>query len=97
MGYDEYRRQRHGQTDAKDTYGLLSEHSHPNSACFLPYYQHIGREVRFVAPAANTSLLGEERCLIDLMMFLNVLLELGREKVVRAQIVAILNELAGLV
>jgi hypothetical protein len=94
--YDEYRRQRQGHADAKDSYGLLSEHSHPNSACFLPYYQYVGWEVRFVAPSPDTSLLGEERCLIDLMMFLNVLLELGREKVVRAQIVAILKELAAL-
>ena len=94
--YEEYRRQMHGHADAKDTYGLLSEHSHPNSACFLPYYQYIGREVRFIAPSPDTSLLGEKRCLIDLMMFLNALLKLGQERAVRAQVVATLKELAGL-
>jgi hypothetical protein len=35
--------------EAEDTYGILSEHSHPNSACFLPYQEFAGSEVRFVA------------------------------------------------
>jgi hypothetical protein len=46
--YEEYRRKERGNADAKDSYGLLSEHSHPNSACFLPYCQYSGDEVRFV-------------------------------------------------
>jgi hypothetical protein len=94
--YEEYRRTERGNADAKDSYGLLSEHSHPNSACFLPYYQYIGDEVRFVAPSPDTSPLGMERPLIDLTWFLDTLLGLGREKVVRAQVRAVLNELADL-
>jgi hypothetical protein len=44
-----YQRQVHGDGDAKDSYGLLSEHSHPNSACFLPYCEYRGAEVRFIS------------------------------------------------
>jgi hypothetical protein len=93
---EEDRRQGHRNPDAKDTYGLLSEHSHPNAACFMPYCEYVGNEVRFVPSSPDTSLLGVERPLIELMMFLDALLELGREKVVRAQVLAILNELAAL-
>jgi hypothetical protein len=92
--YEKYQRQLYGHLDARDSYSLLSEHSHPNSACFLPYYEYIGREVRFIAPPADASLLGEERCLIDLMMSLAELLALGRENVVSAQVIAIVKELA---
>ena len=94
--YDEYLRQVGKKADAKDTYGLLSEHSHPNSACFNRYCSYVGREVRFVAPSADASLLGEERYLIDLLLMLDQLLKLGREKVVRRQIVAILTRIAEL-
>jgi hypothetical protein len=78
------------------SYGLLSEHSHANSACFLPYCQYAGDEVQFVTPSPDTSPLGMERPLIDLIWFLDTLLGLGREKVVRAQVRAVLNELADL-
>jgi hypothetical protein len=94
--YDEYLRQVGKKADAKDTYGLLSEHSHPNSACFNRYCNYVGREVRFVAPSADASLLGEGRYLIDLLIFLDQLLKLGREKIVRKQIIAILTRIAEL-
>jgi hypothetical protein len=94
--YEEFRRTERGNADAKDSYGLLSEHSHPNSACFLPYYQYTGDELRFVVPSPDTSPLGMERPLIDLTLFLDTLLGLGREKIVRAQVRAVLNELAAL-
>jgi hypothetical protein len=95
-GYEEYRRQRFGVSDARDTYGLLSEHSHQNAACFHPYCKYFGPEVRFVAPSPDTSLLAEKRCLIDLVLALEALLRLARERVVCKQLVAILKELASL-
>jgi hypothetical protein len=94
--YEEYQRQAGMTANAKDNYGLLSEHSHPNSACFNRYCKYEGREVRFVTPSADASLLGEERYLLDLLMLLNKLLGLGRERVVRKQIIAILTEIAEL-
>jgi hypothetical protein len=94
--YEEHQRQAGMTANAKDTYGLLSEHSHPNSACFNRYCTYVGREVRFVAPSRDASLLGEERYLIDLLLFLDQLLKLGKEKVVRKQIVAVLTRIAEL-
>jgi hypothetical protein len=94
--YNEYLRQAGKKADAKDTYGLLSEHSHPNSACFNRYCNYVGRQVRFVAPSADASLLGEERYLIDLLLFLDQLLKLGKEKIVRKQIIALLTRIAEL-
>jgi hypothetical protein len=94
--YEEYRRQQYGRPDAKDSYGLLSEHSHPNSACFNPYCKFVGWEVRFVPPSPDSSLLGEERCLIDLMLFIETLLGLGNEKTVRSQVIATLTRIGDL-
>jgi hypothetical protein len=94
--YEVYQRQVHGDGDAKDSYGLLSEHSHPNSACFLPYCEYRGAEVRFISPSSDSSLVGEERCLIDLLMFIEQLLKLGKERVVRKQLIATLERIAEL-
>jgi hypothetical protein len=41
-----------------------------------------------MAPSPDSSLLGEERCLMDLMLFLEVLLGLGNEKIVHSQVIA---------
>jgi len=35
--YEQYQVKEFGSNDAKDTYGLLSELSHPNSACLQQY------------------------------------------------------------
>lgn len=94
--YEEWQRQVGKNADAKDTYGLLSEHSHPNSVCFNRYCEYIGAEVRFISPSSDASILGEERYLIDLLLFLDQLLKLGMERVVRKQIVAILTGIADL-
>lgn len=94
--YEEYQRQVGKNADARDTYGLLSEHSHPNSACFNRYCEYRGAEVRFVGPSSDASLLGEERYLMDLLLFLDQLLKLGKERLVRKQIIAILTGIAEL-
>jgi len=82
--------------EAEDTYGILSEHSHPNSACFIPYQEFAGYEVRFVTPAPGAHLPVVNWCLIDLMLFLQELLTISREKVVRAPVVNLINEVAKL-
>jgi len=94
--YDEYRRQQFGKGDAKEDSGLLSEYSHPNSACTDQYHEYSGREVRFITPSTGSPLPCVNRCLIELMMFLDELLRIGREKVVRPQVVCVLKEIADL-
>jgi hypothetical protein len=56
--YDAYRNQVGQRADAKDSYGLLSEHSHPNSACFHAYCQYEGSTVAFGPPKTEMCLFG---------------------------------------
>jgi hypothetical protein len=91
--YEEYQNQTYGKRDVKDSYGLLSEHSHPNSACFNRYCKFSGAEVRFIKPSTDASILGEERCLIDLVQFLDNLLLLGKERKIHPQIRGIITEI----
>jgi hypothetical protein len=95
--YDAYLRQQgRGDGEGLDSYGLLSEHSHPNAACFLPYHEYAGREIRFVKPAKGSPLPVVNWCLLDLMMFLEELLGMSKEGTVRPQVIRLLREIAGL-
>jgi len=84
--------------DAKDDYAHLSEHSHPNSACFQQYHDGDvpGGEMRFKEPTSGSPLPVVNWCLIDLCTLLLELLGLSGEKTIRPQIAAILKELAQL-
>ena len=84
--------------DAKDDYAHLSEHSHPNSACFQQYHDGDvpGGEIRFKEPTSGSPLPVVNWCLIDLCTLLLELLKLSGEKTVRARIAAILEEIAQL-
>ncbi len=64
--------------EANDSYGILSEHSHPNSACLLFYREFAGNEVRFVEPTEGSPLPVVNWCPIDLMLFLEELLALSQ-------------------
>lgn len=94
--YDEYRRQQFGKGSAKDDYGLLSEYSHPNSACIFQYHEYSGPDVRFITPSAGSPLPCVNWCLIDLMMFVDELLRISGERTVRPQVVSVLKEVAKL-
>jgi len=52
--------------------------------------------VRFIPPSTDASVLGEERYLLDFLIFLEQLLKLGKERVVRKQIIAMLEDIARL-
>jgi hypothetical protein len=91
--YEEYQIYADNLGDAKDTYGLLSEHSHANGACFLAYYEYDGLKVSFVNPSSNPALLSKERYSIHLMLFLEELLALGEETNVRRNIRRIILQL----
>lgn len=92
--YEQYVQLQLGKSDVDDSYALLSELSHPNSACFTAYTQIIGREVHFVPPSTDSALLGEEVCLIHLVLFLDALLRLGKETNVRLQLRSIIDTLS---
>jgi len=85
-----------GGGDTKDDYAHLSEHSHPNSACFQQYHDGDvpGGEIRFKEPTSGSPLPVVNWCLIDLNTLLLELLQLSGEKAVRPQIAAILKEIA---
>lgn len=91
--YEQHQKEHLGLNDVEDSYALLSEHTHPNSACFNSYTQIVGPEVCFVPPSTDSALLGEERCLIDLVLFLDALLGLGKETNVRRQLRAVIDGL----
>lgn len=97
--YESYRLQKYGQDDTKDTYGLLSEFSHPNSAC-LQQYHTIGSDgtmvVKYVEDYDASPLPFVNWCLIDLMLFIDVLLQLAAETTARAGMRQVLNELGKL-
>jgi hypothetical protein len=89
--YDEYQAEEYGEADAKDAYGFLSEHSHPNGACFLPYREISGSQVRFISPPESLPLPSANRYLIEWMVFIHELLGLAKEDAVRVQILGILT------
>jgi hypothetical protein len=84
--------------DTKDDYAHLSEHSHPNSACFQQYHDGdvLGGEIRFKEPTSGSPLPVVNWCLIDLCALLLELLKLSGEKTVRARIAGTLKEIARL-
>lgn len=92
--YTQYQIEEYGQSDAEDAYGFLSEHSHPNGACFLQYREISGREMRFIRPPASPSFHSLERSLIEWLRFVYGLLGSAKEDSVRLGILAILTEIA---
>jgi hypothetical protein len=84
--------------DAKDDYAHLSEHSHPNSACFQQYHdgEVSGGQIRFREPTTGSPLPVVNWCLIDLCTLLVELLGLSSDKTVRPHLAAILKEIAQL-
>jgi hypothetical protein len=94
--YEEWECQQHGRGEAKDNYGLLSEYSHPNSACIQQYHEYVPPEIRFIAPSTGSPLPIVNWCLIDLLMFLDELLRISKEQVVQRQVVSVLKEISRL-
>ena len=97
--YEEHQQEMLGKRDAKDSYGLLSEYSHPNSACFRQHhrYDRDGRTVRFVDAGPQASPLPLVNwCLIDLVTFLHSLLGMSKEKNVRAEILTLIHQIVAI-
>ena len=95
--YEKYQLQAHGWEEAKDTYGLLSEFSHPNAAC-LQQYQDFRSDgtvaIGYIeAHGASSPLPFVNWCLIHFMLFLDTLLQLAADTTARADIRRILMNL----
>ena len=96
--YEEYQSQTHGWREAKDTYGLLSEFSHPNAAC-LQQYQTIGNDGSMAigylddSGGASSPLPFVNLCLVDFMLFVDELLQLARDAAVQLSIRRVLGDL----
>jgi hypothetical protein len=79
--------------DVQDIYGLLSEHSHPNGACLLPYEEYIGDSIFFekitVPPFPHPI-----TYLMDLLLCVKKILVEAEQYTISAQLSAILKEVA---
>ncbi len=91
--YNEYQTDIYGEGDALDAYGFLSEHSHPNGACFLHYRELSGDEARFVDPTPSDPR-GIDRPVLEWLIFIHGLLGLAKENTVRPGILAVLKTVA---
>jgi hypothetical protein len=93
--YEEYLFQAHNSKTAKENYGLLSELSHPNAACLQQHHVHRagGRETEISDAEPISPLPFVNWSLLDLFSFLELLLELAQETVVRPTIANVLAEL----
>jgi hypothetical protein len=93
--YEEHQTNRKKSPTVRDDYGYLSEHSHANGACFLPYRVLQGNEVSFVEAPLTYELAGiAHASAIDWLLAICELLSASEESKVRPQIVDILKQLA---
>jgi hypothetical protein len=93
--YEDYLFQTHGSKTAKENYGLLSELSHPNAACLQQHHVHRagGRETEISDAEPISPLPFVNWSLLDVLVFLDLLLELAQETVVRPNIAVVLAEM----
>lgn len=93
--YEHYLFQTHGSKTAKENYALLSELSHPNAACLQQHHVHRagGRETQIADSEPISPLPFVNWCLLDLLVFIDALLELVKETEVRSTISKALAEI----
>jgi hypothetical protein len=91
--YERYQKEFYGseKDDVRDTYGLLSEHSHPNGACFHAYRRIVAGSYVFGKPD-ETALPHPFPYLVDWIVCIRALLVLAREGVVKKQMNEILSQ-----
>jgi hypothetical protein len=98
--YEKYQQKQGRAAEANDSYGLLSDFSHPNAACLMRYqsWEDSGRVCRFIDPDAGPEqesfLPFVNCCLIDLLLFMYEMLGMANETTVRPRVKAVLDELA---
>jgi hypothetical protein len=77
--------------EVRDTYGLLSEHSHPNGACFLAYRKIVAGSYVF-GNADDTALPHPLPYLLDWIICVRALLLLASETAVKKNLDGILSQ-----
>lgn len=91
--YDTYQSQTYGKGDAQQDYEFLSEFTHPNGTALHTYYQwkNDGRLLSFELPPTISPASFINRCLLDMLQFINDLLTICEEETVRPRIVSALK------
>jgi hypothetical protein len=88
--YKKYQTAQYGRTKVEDSYGFLSEYAHPNAACFLAYREFTGAQAYFVNPPSLSTFGGIKGFIIEWLMFVQELLGIAQEDVVRAKLIHLL-------
>jgi hypothetical protein len=91
--YEKYQAEQLGEGDAKDAYGFLSEHSHPNGACLRQYQKIEGWQMIFVDPPPSGPR-SINRPTLEWLVFIHGILALAKEDAVRLQVLEILTKTA---
>jgi hypothetical protein len=94
--YAKYQKKAYGKSRTYDSYGFLSEFTHPNSACLGQYRHPDGATGTVVPPPTQSTFGGIKGFIIEWLMFVQELLGVANEAEVRDQIVRILPALAEL-
>lgn len=92
--YAKYQKKQYGKSRTHDTYGLLSEHSHPNSACLIQYREFRGNSCIVVNPPGQSTFGGVNGFILEWLSFMQVLLALANEQAVRNNLISILETVA---
>jgi hypothetical protein len=90
VAYAKHQKKRDGKTRAHDTYGFLSEYSHPNSACLVQYREYSGSDCYFVNPPFESTFGGINAFILEWLMFMVALLGLANEQAIRQTLINIL-------
>jgi hypothetical protein len=91
--YESHQRKWYGESDVQDIYGLLSEHSHPNGACFLSYRRIEANSLIFdgSGPILMPSPIPP---IIDWLLCINEILGLSGEKLISVNLTSLLTGIA---
>jgi hypothetical protein len=88
--YLKHQTERFGHSKAEDTYGFLSEYSHPNAACLVQYREFDGRHAYLIDPPSRSTFGGINGFIVEWLMFMQELLGLAGEDAVRDSFIRLL-------
>ena len=94
--YAKYQKKTYGKSKTHDSYGFLSEFTHPNSACLNQYRDSNGATGPIGPPPSQSTFGGIKGFIIEWVMFIQELLGLANESEVRTRVIQILPAIAEL-
>ena len=92
--YAKYQKKEYGKSNTHDSYGFLSEFTHPNSACLAQYRDSNGATGVIIPPPTQSTFGGIDGFIVEWLIFVQELLGLAGEHEVRDKLIAILPGLA---